>query len=141
MEFSALAAINVALVLSFLSFLLYLAIFAGPVCMLGLGLLYLLRPAKDPTKSYGFKAVCGMGTAKAWRFSQRIAALAFLSVGGILSIVMTVVCIVYWGQDLSFLASLAVNCLIWEVVFSFVAVVAVNMVVFVFFDRHGNPKN
>ena len=141
MEVSFLAGINVSSILGLFAFLLYLAIFAGPVSMLALGLLYLFRPAKNPTKLYGFKAFCGMGTAQAWRFTQRIAALAFLAVGGILTIVMAVLCIVNSGQDLGQLASLSVSCLIWEVIFSAVAIVSINLVVFVFFDRNGNWKN
>ena len=141
MELSFLAGINVAPILSVFTILLYVAIFAGPAAMLWLGLLYLIHPAKDPTRLYGFKAFCGMGTAQAWRFTQRIAALVFLCVGGLLTIAMTVICILYREQDLSFLASLSINCLIWEVVLAAVAIILINMVVFVFFDRRGEPKN
>ncbi len=141
MELSFLAGMNVAPILSIFTILLYAAIFAGPVAMLWLGFWYLIRPAKDPTWIYGFKAFCGMGTAQAWRFTQRIAALVFLIVGGLLTVAMTVVCVLYRDQDLSYLASLSVNCLIWEVVLAAVAVILINMVVFVFFDRRGEPKN
>ena len=52
--------------------LISLAVRIGPVCILILGLIYLLIPPKEANRYFGYRTYFGMGSILAWRFTQRV---------------------------------------------------------------------
>ena len=48
--------------------LITLSIRIGPLCILGLGLIYLLIPPKEANHKAGFRTYFGMGSIAAWLF-------------------------------------------------------------------------
>ena len=65
-----------------------IALLAGPVLLLGLGLLYLFASPKEANYKFGYRCYFGMGSVRAWRYSQRLAGILYTAVGLILTLVM-----------------------------------------------------
>lgn len=67
--------------------LIAFAVRIGPVCILVLGLIYLLIPPKEANHKAGYRTYFGMGSVMAWRFTQRIAGALMTLTGLILTII------------------------------------------------------
>lgn len=61
--------------------LISLSVRIGPVCILGLGLIYLLIPPKEANRKAGFRTYFGMGSIAAWLFTQRVAGAIMTAAG------------------------------------------------------------
>jgi len=120
--------------------LLVLAILAGPILMLALGGMYLLRPAPEANFKYGFRTYFGMGSIEAWRFSQKMAGLAFGGLGALLLLIMFIVVLTFFKKDLFQIANTAIVCLIWQAVLALIARIAVGVMCYIYFDKEGNRK-
>ena len=66
--------------MGWMQWLISLSVRIGPICILLLGLIYLLIPPKEANRKAGYRTVFGMGSVAAWRFTQRFS-------GGIMTIV------------------------------------------------------
>lgn len=66
--------------------LISLAVRIGPICMLVLGLIYLLIPPKEANRKAGYRTVFGMGSITAWHFTQRVAGSLMTVIGAILTV-------------------------------------------------------
>ena len=65
-----------------------IAVMAGPVVLLIMGLVYLFFTPKEANHYIGYRCYYGMGSVEAWRFTQRLAGLVFGGLGLILTAVM-----------------------------------------------------
>lgn len=66
----------------------------GPLVMLGLGLWFFFLPTKEANHHIGFRTRISMGSVSAWRYSQKLAGLFYIVVGGaftLLSIIMIII--------------------------------------------------
>ena len=120
--------------------LLVLAILIGPILLVALGAMYLLKPAPEANFKYGFRTYFGMGSIEAWQFSQKIAGLAFGGLGAILLLVMFIVVLTFFKKDLFQIANTAIVCLIWQAVLALIARIAVGILCWKFFDRNGDRR-
>lgn len=120
--------------------LLVLAILIGPILMVALGAMYLLRPAPEANFKYGFRTYFGMGSIEAWRFSQKIGGLAFGGLGAVLLLVMFIVVLTFFKKDLFQIANTAIVCLIWQAVLALIARITVSILCCVYFDRNGDRR-
>lgn len=66
--------------------LISLAVRIGPVCILLLGLIYLLIPPKEANRKAGYRTIFGMGSITAWHFTQRVAGSIMTVIGAILTV-------------------------------------------------------
>ena len=66
-----------------------IAVRVGPVCILVLGIIYLLIPPKEANYKAGYRTFFGMGSIAAWRFTQFVAGLIMTVMGFILNITAT----------------------------------------------------
>lgn len=73
-----------------LQLLLQLAIKAGPVTMLIMGIIYVAAPPKEATHKAGFRTYFGMGSIQAWRNTQLFGGAAIALTGLVLTIIATV---------------------------------------------------
>ena len=120
--------------------LLVLAILIGPILMVALGAMYLLRPAPEANFKYGFRTYFGMGSIEAWRFSQKIGGLAFGGLGAVLLLVMFIVVLTFFKKDLFQIANTAIVCLIWQAVLALIARITVSILCCIYFDRNGDRR-
>ena len=120
---------------------LRIAVLAGPLCLLGLGLLYLLAPPREANHVFGYRHFWGMSSVEAWQFTQKTAGLVWPGLGLGMTVVMAFLCNSYrdmaWeAMLLSALTSVAV-----ELLLVVLSTVLINALVILHFDRKGTRRN
>ena len=65
-----------------------LAVLAGPIVLLIMGLLYFFAAPKEANYRFGYRCYFGMGSEEAWRFTQRVAGILWAALGLVLSLLM-----------------------------------------------------
>ena len=117
--------------------LLRVAVLVGPICLLGLGLWYLLAPIPEANHLAGYRCFWGMSSVEAWLFTQRTAGLVWTVLGAALTIVMALRANGY--RDLEYEEAIwgAIRSLGVELVLVIASIIVVNFTVFVAFDRKG----
>ena len=118
-----------------------IAVMAGPVLMLGLGLIYLLAPPKEANYGLGFRCWWGMASLDAWQYTQHLAGMIWSGLGTVLTIVMALICNAFRRMDPMDMVWGAVKCLGWELALTAIACVAINVMVIVKFDKDGFRRN
>lgn len=112
-DFSALVP-NLNTMLGLIRFLLSMLLLAGPLSLLILGFMYRFMAPPEANYKFGFRTYFGMGSVEAWRFSQRIAGIAFGALGLVLLVIALIVDLTFIGKDTYQIASSAMVCLLWQ---------------------------
>ena len=124
-------------VIGWVEMLVRIAVMAGPVLMLGLGLLYLLMPPKEANYRLGYRFWWSMASLDAWQFTHHIAGMVFTTLGLVLTIVMSLICNGYRDMAADVMVWSALKGLLWELGLTAVACLLIDVLVIVFFDRRG----
>ena len=117
--------------------LLRIAVMAGPLMLLGFGLVYLLAPPKEANHSAGYRFWWGMASLEAWQFTQRTAGIGWTALGTVLTIVMAVLCNGFRGMEAMDMAWLAVKCIGWQIGLTVLCCLTIDVLVIIAFDRYG----
>lgn len=117
-----------------------LAVLAGPVLILVLGLIYYFAPPKEANHKFGYRFYWGMGSVEAWQFTQRLAGVVWAALGLVLTLVMVLVSMGFRGVDGLDMANAALACVLWELVFIGIACIAIDVIVVLRFDRNGDVR-
>jgi hypothetical protein len=128
-------------VVGWLELIVRIAVMAGPLMLLVLGLWYLLLPPKEANHIAGYRFFWGMGSVQSWRFTQLVAGIGCTALGLILTLVMVIIVAGYRGMDPMQMCYNAVTCLLWQIGTAAVTYLAIHVIVVVFFDFKGNPRN
>ena len=128
-------------VIGWIEMVLRIAVMAGPLLLLGFGLLYLLAPPKEANYSLGYRFWWGMSSLDAWQFTQHIAGLVWSALGTGLTIVMALICNSFRRMEPMDMVWTAAKCLGWELGLTLVACLAIDIVVVVVFDRYGYRRS
>lgn len=139
MDFTALVP-EMGTMLGFVRVILSLLLLAGPLSMLVLGVMYLFMPPPEANYKFGFRTYFGMGSVEAWRFSQRIAGIAFSGLGAVLLIIAIIVDFGFIGKDTFQLASTAATCFCWQAGLALVARLTVGVLCAVYFTADGSRR-
>ena len=124
-------------VMGWVEMLLRIAVMAGPLLLLGFGLLYLVAPPKEANHGLGFRCWWGMASLQAWQFTQKIAGLVWSALGVILTIVMAVICNAWKPEAPMEMVWSAVSCVLWEIGLVFVSCIGIYAAVIICFDKYG----
>ena len=124
-------------VLGWVEMLVRIAVMAGPVLMLGFGLLYLLMPPKEANYRLGYRFWWSMASLDAWQFTHHVAGMFFTTLGLVLTVVMSLICNGYRGMAVDAMTWSALRCLGWELGVTAVACLLIDLLVIIFFDRRG----
>lgn len=124
-------------VLGWVELICRLAVMAGPLLLLGFGLLYLLSPPKEANHQSGYRFWWSMASLEAWQFTQRLAGLVWSGLGLLLTIIMALICNGFRSMEAPDLVWAAVKCLFWELGLTGCACLAINITVVVLFDSQG----
>ena len=120
--------------------ILWVLMLVGPALMLVLGILYFTKPPAEANYSWGFRAYLGMGSVEAWRFTQRVAGLVWMAVGG----GMTLLALAAGIFMLIFNAGQAATLAIWAVSIELILVIlswiVINVIVLRKYDKNGNLR-
>ena len=128
-------------VIGWIEMVLRIAVMAGPLLLLGFGLLYLLAPPKEANYSLGYRFWWGMSSLDAWQFTQHIAGLVWSALGTGLTIVMALICNGFHNLAPMDMVWTAVWCLVAELVLTGASCVAVNVMVIRTFDKDGYRRS
>ena len=127
-------------VLGWVELVTRLAVMAAPLALLGFGLLYLLAPPKEANFSAGYRCWWGMASLDAWRFTQRVAGMAWTVLGLVLTVVMSVKCLDFGQMPLMDMLWTAGEYLLWQMGLILLIGLVINLTVFVVFDRTGHRR-
>ena len=128
-------------VMGWVESILRVAVMAGPLLLLGFGLLFLLAPPKEANYGLGFRCWWGMASLEAWQFTQKLAGLVWSGMGVVLTIVMALICNAFRRQAPMDMVWSAVSCLLWELGLIAVSYIAINVVLIRKFDRWGYRRD
>ena len=127
--------------MGWIELILRIAVMAGPILLLGFGLVYLLAPPKEANFGLGYRFWWGMASLEAWKFTQRIAGMVWSGLGAVLTIVMALICSGFRDLEPMDMVRRAGTCLIWELVLIAIACIAINVVVMKKFDKDGYRRD
>ena len=117
-----------------------IAVLAGPVVILLLGLSYLILSPKEANYYLGYRCYLGMGSEYAWRFTQRLAGWLFTAAGLALTVVMFGISVSFPYMPLSDMVWRAASCLLVELAVSVLLILTVNLSAAFHFDRKGKHR-
>ena len=128
-------------VFDFVAAVCRIAVLAGPIILLLLGLAYLLFAPKEANYYFGYRCYYGMGSVEAWRFTQRLAGAVLCGTGLILTGAMVFISGGFAGMEAMDMVWKAFWCLVWQAVLILLANAAIWAVTFFRFDARGNYRN
>ena len=119
---------------------LRVVVLAGPLCLLGLGLLYLLAAPKQANHLLGYRLFWGMASEEAWQYTQKAAGLVWLALGLGMTVAMAFICNSY--RDMAWEAMLlsALISVLVELLLVFVSKLLINALVVLRFDIQGGRR-
>ena len=118
-----------------------LAVLVGPLVLLAMGVAYLFFSPKEANYYFGYRCYYGMGSVQAWRYTQRLAGMVLGGLGLVLTVVMLVISGGFSGMQTMDMAWRALSCVLWEAVLAAVAVLSINGVAAMTFDKRGEYRN
>ncbi len=125
-------------ILDVVTVLCQVAVMAGPVILLILGIVYLFFAPREANYYVGYRCYFGMGSVEAWQFTQRLAGFLLGVLGLVLAGVMLVVSGGFVRMDVMDMVWRAFWCLIWQAGLILVANLAIWIVTALRFDAKGN---
>ena len=128
---------NISFLVTLMELFSRIAILITPALLLTFGLLYFLKPIKEANHIFGYRSYFGMGSVEAWRFAQRFAGFLYMILGGVMTLAMVIVSIVLIWKDTMTLLTTCAICLVIELILTGLAVLAINIVLVVRYDRDG----
>lgn len=120
--------------------ILRIAVLIGPLCLLVLGAIYFLIPPKEANHRFGYRCYHGMGSVEAWRFTQKVAGIAWGGLGLVLTVVMLLVSGGFSGQTMDVAVWTAAKCLLWELGLLAVTCITIDILVAATFDKKGDRR-
>ncbi len=117
--------------------ILRLCVMAGPLLLLGFGLLYLLAPPKEANYSLGYRFWWSMASLEAWTYTHKLVGILWTVLGLVLSIVMAVLCNAFRRMEPMEMVWTAVKCIGWELALTVLSCLVANGVIMIAFDRKG----
>ena len=116
------------------------AVRVGPLCILILGLIYLLIPPKEANRKAGYRTYFGMGSIMAWRFTQRVAGILMTLVGLILFLAARSAVAKFSGMDSMEMAKTAFAVIKVQVICALVIYIFMFLLTAVLFNRKGDCR-
>ena len=123
-----------------IAFVVRIAVMAGPLLLLIMGLFYLFAAPKEANYHLGYRCYYGMGSVEAWQFTQRLAGIVFGALGLILSIVMMLISGSFEKMQTMDLLWRAVYCVLWQMGLVAAACLSINITAAVRFDKRGDLR-
>ena len=126
--------------MGWVQWLVSLAVRVGPICILVLGLIYLLIPPKEANRKAGFRTYFGMGSVMAWNFTQRVSGILMVPVGLILTLIAYLKVGKFPDMDLMTMAQSAVNIIKGQVICALIIYIFMFVLTAVLFNRRGDCR-
>lgn len=117
-----------------------IAVLIGPIILLILGLIYLFLAPKEANHYLGYRCYYGMGSIKAWLFTQRLAGIVLGGLGALFTVIMLFVTRSFSGMEMMDVVWRTVYCLIWEAVLTTLGTIGINATVTFWYNRNGELR-
>ena len=117
-----------------------IALIIGPVILAVMGLWYLLLPTREANYVLGYRFFWGMGSVKAWKFTQRLAGLVWLILGWNMANEAYANRASLESLETLDLMYQVIELIIKQVSYVVVSILAINVVVFIIFNFKGNVR-
>ena len=124
-------------ILDCILWLMQWAVKLGPICILVLGLIYMLLPPKEANRYFGFRTYFGMGSISAWLFTQRVAGAVMTLTGLVLYLLANNAAKTFAGMDQMEVTEKAIGLLKGQIIAILVIYVVMFLLTFVMFKRNG----
>lgn len=124
-------------VLDRMQWLIEWAVKVGPICILALGLIYMLLPPKEANRYFGFRTYFGMGSISAWFFTQRVSGALMTIVGLSLYLIANSAVKTFGSMDIMEMSEKAIDLMKGQVISLLVIYVVMFLLTFVMFNRKG----
>ena len=112
----------------------------GPLLLAALGAWYYFAPPKEANHSVGFRTYWGMGSVRAWLFSQKLAGMSFMALGGVLFVIMLIISLTFNGEKAMAMINTAFVCVVIQLVLVIALYIVLNLLIFRAFDKDGKPR-
>lgn len=131
---------NIPNLMANISLLCRIAILLGPVILLVLGLAYYFIAPKEANWYFGYRCYFGMGSPRAWQYTQKLAGMVLGGLGLVMTLVSVVLSFRFASMDVQDVVWGAVTCLSVEVIASLIATVFINIWTMNCFDAKGRVR-
>ena len=121
-----------------LRFYLGLFLTLGPLLMAVFGLLYYFKPTESPKSRWGFRSYWTSGSSKSWQFTQRIAGMVWMILGGALFVIGLILSLCFGGMDVVTMSTVTLVTACIELGLVIASYVLINRHVLKYFDKDGN---
>ena len=126
--------------MGWVQWLVSLAVRVGPICILVLGLIYLLISPKEANRKAGFRTYFGMGSVIAWNVTQRLAGIVMIPTGLILTIIAYHRIGEFASYDMMTMANVALKMVKSQVICAIAIYVFLFLLTAVLFNRNGDCR-
>lgn len=113
----------------------------GPLILLGLGIWYYFWPPKEANHSVGFRTYWGMGSVRAWLFSQKLAGMSFMVLGGVLLILSFIISLTFRGAKALGMINTALVVVVIQLLLILGLCIVLNLLIYRAFDKDGKARN
>ena len=112
----------------------------GPLLLAGLGAWYYFKPPKEANHSAGFRTYWGMGSVEAWLFSQKLAGLSYMALGGVLTVLSFLISLTFNGNKAMGMISTAFVIVLIQLLLVLGLHIVLNLLIYRSFDKDGKPR-
>ena len=116
------------------------AVLLGPLILGALGVWYYFWPPKEANHSVGFRTYWGMGSIRAWLFSQKLAGMSFMVLGGALLVVSFLVSLTFNGEKAMGMINTAFVLVLLQLLLILVLWIVLQLLIYRAFDKDGKPR-
>jgi hypothetical protein len=127
-------------VLDVILYAVRIATLLGPAVLFLLGVGYLIFAPKEANYYFGYRCTFGMGSVEAWRYTQRLAGLAWSVLGLILTGAMVLLTNGFADMDVYDAVWTAAKYVLWEVVIVALSCLCINTIVMSRFTYNGDYR-
>ena len=113
---------------------------APPLIVALLGVWYFFKPPAEANHKAGFRCIFSMGSVEAWLYSQHLAGLFYMIVGGALFVLMLIISLFFNGNNATAMISTALLCAVVEAVVILVLHIFLIMLIGRTYDKDGNRR-
>lgn len=112
----------------------------GPLCILFLGVCYLLIPPKEANHKFGYRTYFGMGSIEAWLFTQRVAGIIMTVSGLVLHFIAKGASKKFSGMGTMAMAEKAFDVIRGQIIWVLVIYVFMFLLTAIMFNRKGDYR-
>ena len=118
-----------------------LAVYAGPVVLIVMGLMYYFLAPKEANHQFGFRCWWGMSSVEVWQFTQKLAGIVWAALGLVLTLVALFSTGGYANMTQQEMLMSAANLILWQIGLILLSILAINITLIVLYDRKGYKRS